>query len=383
MCLWFNDFLNIIAKCRTLCRLRNAFGESVPIEGWQYNEDRIRHIAESTTALQIRACTLHIIVVFSKSPFSGLAFFFYYSELSTFSKMNTLLSQFFAIALIGAHLICSTEAFPADIYTARPVPRALEITNAKNLREHIEVYGIPYGVLGAISHGLTFYVILCHFFGRRPLFPWMALEKECWNIAAVTISSLVSIILSGVTMARIRGSRPLLILAGMQIVLHALIDSIHIHRMLVGSPGWSNSTSIWAVPLLVVSFFSIYAFYEFPCKSRWTNSQTSETNAQFTVEDSDGRVGSLFGSAIFIVLIVWIGLTGFATLINIFVCIFSKFKKASPFAISAVLLSCGLFWFGDFGMAIVSRSTIGTPSDQVRVLYWTYWVVERIPLFTF
>jgi hypothetical protein len=70
-------------------------------------------------------------------------------------------------------------------------------------------------------------------------------------------------------------------------------------------------------------------------------------------------------------------------LINIFVCIFSKFKKTSPFAISAVLLSCGLFWFGDFGMAIVSRSTIGTPSDQVRVLYWTYWVVERIPLFTF
>jgi hypothetical protein len=322
-------------------------------------------------------------VVSSTSPFSGLALSFFYNELSALFTMNTWLNQLLATAVIGAYLLCSTEAFPADVYTARPEHRALEITNAKNLREHIEVYGIPYGVLGAVSHGLTFYVILCHFFGRRPLLPWMALEKERWNIAAVTVSSVISIILSGVTMARTRGSHPLLILAGMQIILHALIDIIHIHRMLVGSPGWSNSTSIWAVPLLVVSFFSIYAFYEFPCKSRWINSQTSETNVQFTVEDSDGRVGSLFGSAIFIVLIVWIGLTGFATLINIFVCIFSKFKKTSPFAISAVLLSCGLFWFGDFCMAIVSRSTIGTPSDQVRVLYWTYWVVERIPLFTF
>jgi hypothetical protein len=268
MCLWFNDCLNIIAKCRTLCRLRNAFGESILIEGWQYNDDRIRHIAESTTALQICACILHIMVVSLPSPFSDLALSFLYNELSALFTMNTWLNQLLATAVIGAYLLCSTEAFPADVYTARPEPRALEITNAKNLREHIEVYGIPYGVLGAVSHGLTFYVILCHFFGRRPLLPWMALEKERWNIAAVTVSSLISIILSGVTMARTRGSRPLLILAGMQIVLHALIDIIHIHRMLVGSPGWSSSTSIWAVPLLVVSFFSIYAFYEFPCKSR-------------------------------------------------------------------------------------------------------------------
>jgi hypothetical protein len=207
-------------------------------------------------------------VISSIPPFPDLAFFFFYNKLSAPSTMNTQFSRILATSLIGAYLLCLTEAFPADIYTARPEPRALEITNAKNLREHIGVYGIPYGVLGAVSHGLTFYVILCHFFGRRPLLPWMALEKERWNIAAVTVSSLISIILSGVTMARTRGSRPLLILAGMQIVLHALIDIIHVHRMLIGSPGWSSSTSIWAVPLLVVSFFSLYAFYEFPCKSR-------------------------------------------------------------------------------------------------------------------
>jgi Ca2+/Na+ antiporter len=112
---------------------------------------------------------------------------------------------------------------------------------------------------------------------------------------------------------------------------------------------------------------------------------TSRTDSWITVEDEDGRVGSLIGSAIFIVLLVYIGLTGLATLINMLVCIFRLFKQPAPFgfAVAAILFSCGLYWFGDFGMAIVTRNTIGTPSDRIKVLYYTYWVVERIPLFTF
>ena len=105
--------------------------------------------------------------------------------------------------------------------------------------------------------------MLCHFLGVRPLLPWMALKKERWNITVVTLSSLVSVILAGVTMARTRGSRPLLILAGMQIVLHVLVDIIHIHCMVSDR---RNFACFWAVPLLVVSFFSIFAFYSFPCK---------------------------------------------------------------------------------------------------------------------
>jgi hypothetical protein len=189
---------------------------------------------------------------------------FFNTELSSL-KMTTRLKPFFALALAGAYFTFFSEAFPTDLYSPRPEPRALETTNAENLREHMEAYGLPYGVLGAVSHSLTFYVMLCHFFGLRPLLPWTRLTKHGWNVAAVTISSLVSIILSGVTMARTKGSRPLLILAGMQIVLHVLVDIIHIHCMVGGR---SNVVSIWAFPLLVASVFSIYAFYSFPCKLR-------------------------------------------------------------------------------------------------------------------
>lgn len=59
------------------------------------------------------------------------------------------------------------------------------------------------------------------------------------------------------------------------------------------------------------------------------------------------------------------------------------FKESTWFAISAVSLSCALFWLGDFGIAVVSKNSIGTPGTQIQALYYAYWVVERIPLFTF
>jgi hypothetical protein len=82
----------------------------------------------------------------------------------------------------------------------------------------------------------------------------------------VTLSSLISVILSAITLARTRGSQPLMILAGMQIVLGVLVDAIHVHRLIVKSEGWSNGMGGWGVPMVVTAVFSIWAFYQFPCE---------------------------------------------------------------------------------------------------------------------
>jgi hypothetical protein len=76
-------------------------------------------------------------------------------------------------------------------------------------------------------------------------------------------------------------------------------------------------------------------------------------------------------------------LTGLATLLSLLVSVFRLFKNSKRFAVSAVLFSCALFWMGDFAIATVSRNSIGTPSKQVAALYYAFWVVERLPLFTF
>jgi hypothetical protein len=145
-------------------------------------------------------------------------------------------------------------------------PRFLPPTNATTLQYHIQIYAIPYGVLGFVSHALTFYVIMCHLLGRRPLLPWQNLEKTTWNIVLVTLSSFISVILSAVTLARTRGSQPLMILAGTQLVLGVIVDAVHVHRLVVKQEGWSNTLEWWAVPMIVTAVFSVWAFYQFPCE---------------------------------------------------------------------------------------------------------------------
>lgn len=145
-------------------------------------------------------------------------------------------------------------------------PRFLPVTNSTTLESHVQIYAIPYGVLGFLSHLLTFYVILCHLFGRRPLLPWQRLQKETWNIVLVSLSSLATVILSAVTLARTRGSQPLMILAGMQIVLGVLVDAVHLHRLLGKSEGRIDRIGAWGVPMVATGVFSVWAFYQFPCK---------------------------------------------------------------------------------------------------------------------
>src|SRR3569833_336822 len=46
----------------------------------------------------------------------------------------------------------------------------------------IACYSLPYGGLGFTSHMLTFYTIVCLFFGHKPLCPCSRLKYRGWNL---------------------------------------------------------------------------------------------------------------------------------------------------------------------------------------------------------
>lgn len=263
------------------------------------------------------------------------------------------------------------------------IPRYLPPTNSSTFQSHMQVYAIPYGVLGFVSHALTFYVIFCHIFGRRPLLPWQRLEKTTWNICIVSLSSLISIILSAVTMARSRGSQSLMILAGMHIILGVLVDAVHVHRLMIKAEGWRDSLGPWGVPMIVTGVCSVWAFYQFPRKYHVPSCLGSNIDLVIIDSEEDGDVGSILKSIAFIVLLAWLALTGLAAALSLILTGLDSFKDAAYFAASAIFFSCALFWFGDFCIATISKNTIGTPSKQVTALYYGFWIVERLPLFTF
>jgi hypothetical protein len=149
-------------------------------------------------------------------------------------------------------LSCTKQTYAAEKGT---VPDA----DDKEMESKFDQYSLPYGVLGAISHILTYYVILCHYYGRRPTMPWKHLEKQVFNMCSVVISSIVSITIAIVTLTRVQETQPLVVLAALQVVLSLIMDALNVHRFFQKQEGLIRATVLWGAILYGVSYASIYA----------------------------------------------------------------------------------------------------------------------------
>jgi len=59
-------------------------------------------------------------------------------------------------------------------------------------------------------------------------------------------------------------------------------------------------------------------------------------------------------------------------------------KTLHILAVAGLMCSCAYFLCGDYAVAVLTGNTIGSPREKkVASLYWTFWVFERVPLFTF
>lgn len=149
-------------------------------------------------------------------------------------------------------LFCTKQTYAAENGT---VPDA----DDKEMESKFDQYSLPYGVLGAISHVLTYYVILCHYYGRRPTMPWKHLKKQPFNMCLVVISSIVSIAIATVTLSRVQETQPLIVLAALQVVLGFIMDALNVHRFFQKQEGLIRATVLWGAILYGVSYASIYA----------------------------------------------------------------------------------------------------------------------------
>src|SRR5205814_1069081 len=89
----------------------------------------------------------------------------------------------------------------------------------KLMEEKFNQYSLPYGVLGAISHIITYWVLFCHYYGRCPWWPPRRLQRKDVNMCSVLVSSIVSITIIAVTLSRVHETQALAVLAVMQVVL--------------------------------------------------------------------------------------------------------------------------------------------------------------------
>ena len=70
------------------------------------------------------------------------------------------------------------------------------------LLSELKCYSLPYGLLGFISHLLTYLTLLCLWYGRKPLLPWKYINNTKLDLGLAGVGLLLCIVMSCVTMVR-------------------------------------------------------------------------------------------------------------------------------------------------------------------------------------
>lgn len=79
-----------------------------------------------------------------------------------------------------------------------------------DLQSEIRCYSLPYGIMGFVSHFLTYYTLLCLWKNRSPLMPWRKLRFSKWERWLGIVALIVTMSLAVLTLVRCRSSWQLL-----------------------------------------------------------------------------------------------------------------------------------------------------------------------------
>jgi hypothetical protein len=95
--------------------------------------------------------------------------------------------------------------------------------------EEIKCYNLPYGILGFVSHVLTYYTILCLWLGRKPFWPFSRVKFSRFDLALGGVGLLVSTLLSIVTIVRCKDNWELTVIAVWKLGMSLLNGATAIH----------------------------------------------------------------------------------------------------------------------------------------------------------
>ncbi|KAJ2897708.1 hypothetical protein MKZ38_004485 [Zalerion maritima] len=286
---------------------------------------------------------------------------------------NTLLSRWCAaswlpILLILSLYTTSVQCVPTAT-TAAPAPTATSPTDPGDdtvLESKLDKYSLPYGVLGAIDHIATFYAIGCHFYERRPLAPHKLIKHKLLNLLNILLASVVTVTIAFVTLSKVKEDKPLLIFAALHVVLDVIKGIVNIHKYLNEEKGLVRMTVVWGIILYAVSYIALYALSQMMGKR----------------ERLQGRF-----DGVSIPILVVILVSALIAFVSFIVWVKGSCRKEAGslhvVVVSGLICSCGYFLAGDWGVAVMTGNTIGSPDNSsVASLFWTYWIFGRFALLT-
>ena len=117
--------------------------------------------------------------------------------------------------------------------------------------EELQCYNLPFGALGFTSHILTYYTILCLWYGKRPLWPLHPINSRKSDLVLNVVGLAVCIVMSAITIFHCKNTWQLLLIAVWKLSMSVLNGLTGVHVAMLkstdGMPMKTKQTAWWLV----------------------------------------------------------------------------------------------------------------------------------------
>lgn len=242
------------------------------------------------------------------------------------------------------------------------LPSFLEPIKGNTPAQEVQCYSIPYGGIGFASHILTYYTLACLWYGRKPLWPTSPLEHIFLDSLWAVLTLILAVGLAVFTIIRCRNRYEFMLIAIWKIFMTTVLVCTTISAPLIKRNKGNTKKSIrWVIlyfPGLTVGFVGLCPLV----KENWGNNVVR-------------IVTYVFGGAV-VGVAVTVGVISFCLQND------EGFVMAWLWGIAAAIMAWGCLGaiYSDWILAAIAGNLAGIPSGDNVILYWTYFVVKRLPL---
>ncbi|KAF8153198.1 hypothetical protein B0H34DRAFT_800428 [Crassisporium funariophilum] len=236
----------------------------------------------------------------------------------------------------------------------------------------LHCYNLPYGGLGFTSHVLTYYTIVCLWYGRKPLWPFKTITYSKFDLALGAVGIALCIIMSIITMINCKNTWQLLVIAVWKLSMSLLngITGLHVAILVVNNRDQeivkSKNAAWWILLYIPGMIAGMVGLMDLVVKvARYIPEIQNLTIAFYLIVGA-----SLIVSILSMIIICYWG--GGAP----------EKVAATGFAVTLALFIVLSAFYSDWCLGIMLDNLLGTPSSDSSAFYWTYFIAKRLTMFS-
>jgi len=241
--------------------------------------------------------------------------------------------------------------------------------------KELRCYNLPFGALGFISHILTYYTLVCLWYGRKPLWPFHKISNTKLDLALGAIGIILCIVMSMVTIINCKNTWQLLVIAVWKLSMSLLngLTALHVAILIVGNPDpeaespMKTKQAAWWVVLYVPGMIA------------------GMSGLMSLVAKTADKIPQVLGLTLAFYAIV--GASLIVSILSMMIICWWGGGSPGKVALTGCVVTLALFivlsaFYSDWCLGLMLDNLWGTPSSDKSAFYWTYFVAKRLSMFS-